>query len=83
LILGGDNVNEKIATKIKKLRELHGYTQSELGQLIGVTQSTFNYKENGQTSWKVEELAALAEFFGLTIDDLVSDKEITVKIQVS
>lgn len=76
-------MSERIAIKIKKLRELHGYTQADLGQLIGVTQSTYNYKENGQTSFKVEELVTLAEFFGITLDDIVNDKQITVKIQVS
>jgi transcriptional regulator with XRE-family HTH domain len=76
-------MSERIGTKVKKLRELHGYTQYQLGQLIGVTQSTFNYKENGQSSFKIEELVILAEFFGVTVDDIVSDREITVKIQVS
>ncbi len=46
-------------------------TRTELGRRLGVTQSVMSKKVLGRTTWTAEELAELAQIFGVGIDKLV------------
>ena len=43
-----------------------GYTQAEVADALGVTQTTVSRKIAGKSAWKVAELAQLAMLLGLT-----------------
>ena len=43
-----------------------GYTQAEVADALGVTQTTVSRKISGKSAWKVSELAQLAMLLGLT-----------------
>lgn len=58
-------------TTIKKLRKLHHISQIELAQNIGVTQGAVSQWETGEAKPTLENLVAIAKFFGCKVDDLI------------
>ena len=76
-------MHEHIAAKVRKLREVYGYSQRQVGQMINVGQSTYNGKERGQVAYTIVEMVIIAKLFKISLDDLVSDKELTIEIKVS
>ena len=56
---------------LKAARTKAGYTQAEVGEKIGVTQSTYSYWESGKSKIDNKTLAQLATLYGASIDYLV------------
>ena len=61
--------------KLQERREALGYTQTELGRKIGVTQSVISEWESENYLPKARQLPALAAALNCSIDELFSDKE--------
>ena len=59
--------------KIKSLREQNGITQEELAQKLYVTRTAVSKWENDKGFPSIDTLKHLAELFGVTLDELVSD----------
>ena len=57
---------------IKTAREALGMTQSELAELLGITQGAVAQWENGLTHPAFERLAQVAEVLGITVDEIAS-----------
>ena len=61
------------------LRKLHGFSQDELAEKIGVTRQTLSKYETGESLPDIERCKRLADIFGVSMDDLVnyekSDRE--------
>ena len=49
-----------LALAIKKARQLRGYSQEELGKLVGLTQGAVGHFENGRRSPSVATLEKIA-----------------------
>ena len=58
-------------TALKKIRKLHQVSQVELAQGIGVTQGAVSQWELGGAKPTLENLIAIAKFFGCKVDDLI------------
>ena len=54
------------------LRKIHGYSQDELAEKIGVSRQTLSKYETGESYPDIEKCKLLADIFGTTLDDLVS-----------
>lgn len=65
--------NEKIGANIKKFRKEQRYTQKELGQLIGKTESSIQKYESGATEVPRSVLESIASVLGLHLLDLLDD----------
>lgn len=66
-----DGLNqEKTRLKIIELREKHGYTQTKLANLMGVSRTYYNGIENGTTKITEPYLKTLAEFYKVDIADI-------------
>lgn len=61
-----------IGYNVKRLREQAGWSQAELAERIGCAQTSISAVERGVVSGRVPKLVALAEVFGVTVDDLLS-----------
>ncbi len=57
--------------KLKKLRTEKGLSQAELGRLLGVTGQTVLNWENGIFEPRIKDLIAIADFFGVSVDELI------------
>ena len=75
--------------KLQELRKQKGLTQEELAERLFVSRTAISKWESGRGYPNIDSLKAIAEFFNITIDELLSSKEIlsiaekdsTIKIQ--
>lgn len=59
--------------KIKELRESNGITLLELGKAVYATEAMISYIENGIRSPSVELLKRIADYFGVSMEDLLKE----------
>lgn len=57
--------------RIRNLREDADLTQAELGKRINVPQRTYAYYESGERMIPPQVLAALAQFYNVSVDYLL------------
>lgn len=60
--------------KYAELRDAKGCKDSDVAKTTGIPQSTFTEWKKGKATPKVEKLIKLADFFGITLDELVRSK---------
>lgn len=63
---------EKIGSFLASLRREHGLTQEQLGEKLGVTNKTVSRWEKGNYLPPAEMLKCLSEFYGVSINELLS-----------
>lgn len=61
--------------KLRELRKKCGITMKELGAEIGVAESTISQYETGKRQPDYETLLKLGEFFGVSVDYLLTGEE--------
>ena len=62
--------------KLQKLRKDKGLTQEELAHILYVSRTAISKWESGRGYPSIESLKAIAKFFSVTIDELLSGEEI-------
>lgn len=62
---------ETIGEALKYQREIHSLSQSELSRKTGISQPKISYYESGRHSPPIEDCITLADFYGVTLDELV------------
>jgi len=60
-----------VGINIRRLREDRGIKQSEIADLIGMHRSNYSKIETGQREISVAAVDKIANFFNMTIDELV------------
>lgn len=56
---------------LKLYRKRNGYTQEQIAEKIGVTRQTVAKWERGEAVPDIENIVALADVYGVTVDSLV------------
>lgn len=56
---------------LQELRKFHNLSQEELAEKIGVSRQTLSKYETGESLPDIEKCAAIANFFGVSVDDLL------------
>ena len=64
--------------KLQQLRKQKEITQEELAAAIYVSRTAISKWESGRGYPSIDSLKALSEFFGITIDDLLSGEELLI-----
>lgn len=59
-----------LSDRIRALRKEHGYSQEQMARKLHLTQGAISQWENGLTVPAADQLIALADVFGITVDDL-------------
>ena len=62
--------------KIQDLRKQKGLTQEELAEKLYVSRTAVSKWESGRGYPNIESLKAIAKFFGVTVDELLSTDEV-------
>lgn len=62
-------------TRLFELRKERGISQRNMADEFNVSQSTYNNWENSNTQPSIEQLIALARFFGVSVDYLVGNSD--------
>lgn len=60
-----------ISHRIKELRELNNFTQSEIGRILGITRSSVNAWEMGVSIPSTKYVIELARLFSVSTDYLL------------
>ena len=53
------------------LRNLHGYSQEDIAEKIGISRQAYAKWESGATVPDIEKSMLLADFYGVTLDSLI------------
>ena len=64
-------INEKLAERIKALREEMGFSQEELAKRLNVSRSKISQMENNEVRITAEELVALSGLFNISVESLL------------
>lgn len=62
--------------KLQELRKQKNLTQEELSEILFVSRTAISKWESGRGYPGIDSLKAIAEFFGVTIDELLSNREL-------
>lgn len=62
--------------KLQELRKQKNLTQEELSEILFVSRTAISKWESGPGYPSIDSLKAIAEFFGVTIDELLSNREL-------
>jgi transcriptional regulator with XRE-family HTH domain len=73
---------EEMATKLRRIREIYGYSQEYVADRLGISQPAYWQKENGRRYPSEERLGQIAELYNLTVADLKNGELNTVLIKV-
>ena len=61
--------------RLKELREVRKLSQAKLAYALGVRQSTVAMWENGKNKPEFDTLTRIADFFNVSVDDLLNKTE--------
>ena len=62
--------------KLQELRKQKGLTQEELAESLYVSRTAISKWESGRGYPNIESLKAIAKFFSVTVDELLSTDEV-------
>lgn len=68
----------EVRERIKKFRDLRGFSTTELSKLTGISQSTISKLENGKRKVDIELLRKIAEALGISVDRLTGEAVSTI-----
>ena len=66
---------ELFATRVKELRKQKRLSQTELGEVLGLTHKSISTIESGVRGTTLEKLILLAKFFNVSTDYLLGLKD--------
>lgn len=59
---------------LKYQREIHGLSQNQLAKLTKISQQSISYWETNTGLPSIDLLVKLADFYGITLDELIGRK---------
>ncbi len=68
-----DNINDIVAANLVKLRKKHKLTQMELAEKIHYSDKSISKWETGESCPGIAVACRIADFYGITLDDLVRE----------
>jgi transcriptional regulator with XRE-family HTH domain len=73
---------EDMAMKLRRIREIYGYSQEYVADCLGISQPAYWQKENGKRIPSDERLEQIANLYKLTVADLKDGELNSVLIKV-
>jgi len=68
-------LSSSLGRRIRKIREMKGLTQVELGRRFGCSQSAISNLERGRTSLRAEDVPQMARALGVSVVALFRDEK--------
>ena len=73
---------EEMAMKLRRIREIFGYSQDYVAERLGISQPAYWQKENGKRMPSEERLEQIAELYNLKVADLKTGEMNAILIKV-
>ena len=64
-----------LGTKLLKLRQEHNLSQTEIADILGITQTTYGCWESDKYSPRKENLIKLSQYYNINLHELVDENE--------
>lgn len=64
-----------LQSNLKRFRKYNGYTQQQISNYLGVTRQAYSHYEAGERVPNYVILAKLAEFYNISVDNLILPEE--------
>ena len=61
--------------RIKELRELNGYSQKKVAEMLGMHTTQYQRYETGERTMPIDFVIQIADLYGVSIDYLVGREE--------
>ena len=74
-------VTIEFSEKLQALRKQKNLTQEELSEILFVSRTAISKWESGRGYPNIDSLKAIAKFFGISIDELLSGKELLTIVE--
>jgi len=74
-------MNIEIANRLAALRKEKGISQEELAEKLGVSRQAVSKWENGESSPDTDNLIALADIYGISLDELLGKSKPEEKVE--
>lgn len=68
-----ESVKKKIAANLRSLISIRGTTQSEVAELLGLSQSSVSKWAQAAVMPDLKSIVGLADLFGVTVSEIVGD----------
>lgn len=65
-------------TTLKILREVKGYTQDQIADVLGISQNTYSRIERQPKSLTADQAQKLSDFYAVNLEDLLSEAVPTI-----
>lgn len=62
----------RISLKLLELRQAWGLTQKELCEKLNISRTNYSYFENGRRTPDIDTLLLFSEYYGVSLDELVT-----------
>lgn len=69
-----------INEKVKFFREKKGYSQESLAYRLGIEQSQYSRRENGQVKFSADEVLEISKMLDIEISELFSDQTVVFNL---
>lgn len=66
--------------KVKVARMMNGLKQCDVAEVLGVSRQMYNKKENGNSSFSLEQALIVAKLFGTTTEELFYEDVVNSKL---
>lgn len=65
---------KEIGQKVKQLRRKKGFTQKDLGELLGYSEAHISHLENGSRNLSIKDIKKLSDIFNVSYDSFLKTK---------
>jgi Predicted transcriptional regulators len=72
-----------LADNLRSLRNTYGYTQEDVSIQLNIERQTYNHYENNRRTPSLEIIIALADFYQVTIDELVRSNSADIATEIT
>lgn len=66
--------------KLAAYRKLHNLNQKEVAKLLNMSNVSYSFKETGKQEFRLSEAKFLADYFGISIDELFFNHSVNNKM---
>lgn len=60
-----------LSRELKALRVKNGFTQKDIAEILGISETSYNKRENGSLEFTISEIKKLKNIFNLSNDDII------------